>query len=369
MFETLIPLFILALFIIVVIRLMRRTIGHIKANPNTYVILYRKGRKLKEGSGLSFFFYAPNASLVSIPQETIEAPFMFEEVSSDFQQLTVQGQATYRINQPGVLADMMNFTLAADHKTYVSQDPEKLSARVITAVQVQVRNLLETLSLQEVLRGSSELEAGVFNRAAEAQGLTALGIELIDLSILAIKPNPDTARALEAHIREQILKEADDATYARRNAAIAQERSIKENELNTDLAVEAKNLEIRNAQLAAERAELEKRQEIEDQDITGRIGQEERNRQLTELKAKNARTDAQSQAYRVQALVTAVRDVDPKVLRSLMVGQANSSTLIAQAFQDLAEGTDRIGELNVSPELLHTLTKTQPAAASAADDG
>ncbi len=75
----------------------------------------------------------------------------------------------------------------------------------------------------------------------------ALGLEILGLAILAIRPNADTARALEARAREEILKEADDAIYARRNASVEQERIIKENELSTEIAIENKKREIREA--------------------------------------------------------------------------------------------------------------------------
>ena len=59
--------------------------------------------------------------------------------------------------------------------------------------------------------------------------INSLGIEVLGLSLLAIKPSPETQRALEAETREQILQEADDAIYTRRNSAVEQERKIKEN--------------------------------------------------------------------------------------------------------------------------------------------
>jgi hypothetical protein len=96
-------------------------------------------------------------------------------------------------------------------------------------------------------------------------------LELVNLSILAVKPNPETARALEAQVREQILKPPNDATYVRRNAAIEQERVVKENELNSEIAVETNKRQIGETQLEAERSVLTKRQVIQDQEFTGRI--------------------------------------------------------------------------------------------------
>lgn len=350
------------LLLLILISWFRRTFSYIKANPSVYLIHYRNGKVIHQGAGLSFFYFAPNSSLVSIPLETVDVPFMFQEVSQDFQEVTVQGQATWRISDPAVLAGMMNFTLAPDRKSYLTEDPQKLSARVVTAVQVQVRNLLQTMPLQELLRRSSEVEASVRDGVARAQAFSLLGITLVDLSILAVKPNPETSRALESHVREQILKQADDATYLRRNAAIEQERAVKENELNTEIAIETKKRQIREAQLEAERAELEKRQQIADQEINGHINLEERNRELTELRLENARKEADAKAYALTAMMAAIKDVDPKVLQTLTLGQTNAHTLIAQAFQGLAEGADRIGELNISPELLRGLLQDRPSA-------
>ena len=49
----------------------------------------------------------------------------------------------------------------------------------------------------------------------ESSALEKLGVEVIGFSILGIKPNKETARALEAGSREVLLKQADDALYLR----------------------------------------------------------------------------------------------------------------------------------------------------------
>lgn len=331
-------------------------IRYAKASPSTYLIQYRNGQPVREGTGLAFFYFAPSASLVSIPMESVDAPFMFREVSSDFQEVTVQGQVTYRVADPKLLASLMNFTLKANGSEYVSEDPTKLPQRVVNAVQVQLRAALQGQKLQDLLRESEGLVQGVREGLRRPDGLPSLGLELVSLAILAIKPTPDTARALEATVREQILKEADDALYRRRNAAIEQERAVKENELNTEIAVEAKKRQIRETQLEAERAVLEKRLQIQAEEMRGRIAHEKENEALTELRGANARREADARAYALDALVQTVRAVDPKVLQALSLGSASAGTLIAAAFQDLAQNAGKIGELNISPDLLQQLT-------------
>ncbi|TLY50110.1 MAG: SPFH domain-containing protein [Gammaproteobacteria bacterium] len=336
-------------------------IRYFKANPSSYVLKYRNGHAVKEGAGVAFYYFAPNTSLVSVPLESMDVPFMFREVSSDFQDITVQGQVTFRVAAPKTLAGLMNFTLKADGSGYLSDDPTKLAPRVVNAVQVQLRSLLQGKTLQDLLRQSDQLVNAVRDRLKSAAGIAALGLELMDLAILAIKPNPETARALEAQVREQILKQADDATYTRRNSAIEQERAIKENELNTEIAIETKKRQIRETQMDAERAVLEKRQQIQEQDMAGKVELEKRNEALTTLKAGNAQREADAKAYALSAIMKAVGNVDPKVLQAIMLGSTDPSTLIASAFQGLAENASKIGELNISPELLQQLTKGKTA--------
>lgn len=335
---------------------------YMKASPSTYIIQYRNGQPVREGTGLAFFYFAPSASLVSVPLESADVPFMFHEVSSDFQEVTVQGQVTYRVTDPKALASLMNFTLKPNGE-YVSDDPTKVPQRVVNAVQVQLRSVLQGKTLQELLCASESLVQTVRDGLRKPEGLSSLGLELVNLAVLAVKPNPETSRALEATVREQILKQADDATYLRRNSAIEQERAIKENELNTEIAVETKKRQIRETQLEAERAALEKRQEIQNQDMAGRIALEDKNKSLTSLRMENAQKEADAKAYAVSAVMKAVQGVDPKVLQALNVGNADPGAVIALAFQGLAENAARIGELNITPDLLQQLISKGPAKA------
>ncbi len=137
--------------------------------------------------------------------------------------------------------------------------------------------------------------------------------------------------------------------YVRRNAAIEQERAVKENELNTEIAVEAKKRQIRETQMEAERALLDKRQQIQAQEMQGQISHEKENETLTELRAANARREADAKAYAMGALVKTVSAVDPKVLQALALGSAEPGTIIAAAFQELAQNAGKIGEVPQRP--------------------
>ena len=329
----------------------------IKVDPTMYLLQYRKGKLVRQGTGLSFFYFAPLTSLVAVPVASTDIPFIFKEVTSDFQEVTVQGQVVYRVADPERLAAMLNFTLDAMNQKYVSDDPEKFPARIINQVQVLIRAELQALPLRDVLISFDMLVKKVKEAMAESTVLSSLGIEILDLSILAIKPTPETARALEAGVREQLLKEADEAIYGRRNSAIEQERAIKENELNTEIAVENKKRQIRETQMDAERAVQEKKRLLMEEEMAGKVSLEEKNKELVQLSADNARVEADAKAYSMAAVMDAVAKTDPKVLNSLASMGMQPNQLIAASFRELAESAAKIGELNISPDLLRELAK------------
>lgn len=327
----------------------------IKVQPTDYIMLYKKGKRVREGAGLAFFYFAPTASLVRVPMASIDVPFIFHEVTSDFQEVTIQGQITYRVSDPKKLSQLLDFSLASNGQDYASGDPEKLPQRLVNHIQVLTRSFLKSMSLRETLGASDTLVQLLRNGLQEAEVIRSLGIETLGLSILAIKPTPETARALEADAREQILKEADEAIYARRNAAVEQERAIKENELNTEIAVENKKRQIKEAQMEAEKLVQQKKREIREAEMATQIALEEQNKELVALATQNERQQADAKAYSISAVMKGLTEVDPKVLQTLASVGMEPGQLVALAFKELAESADKIGQLNVSPELLREL--------------
>jgi regulator of protease activity HflC (stomatin/prohibitin superfamily) len=252
---------------------------------------------------------------------------------------------------------MLNFTLDPKGLSYISEDPTKLPQRIINRVQVLMRSELQVLSLRKALQSSDLLVEKVLGNLSSSEDLLSLGVEILGLSILAIKPNPDTSRALEAEVREQLLKEADEAIYARRNAAVAQERTIKENELSTEIAVENKKRQIRETQMDAERAVQEKMRMLNEEKMAEKISLELKNKELVALAAENTKMEADARAYGVSASVKAFANADPKIIQALTNAGMDPAQLIASAFQELAGSAEKIGQLNISPDMLQELIR------------
>jgi regulator of protease activity HflC (stomatin/prohibitin superfamily) len=327
----------------------------IKIQPTNYLLQYQGGRIVREGAGLSFFYYGPRTSLVAIPTASTEEPFIFEETTADHQNVTIQGQVTYRVADPKKLAALMNYTLSANGQNYISDDPQKLPQRLINIVNVHARAEIQGLPLRQAVKASDTLVAALRPKLTGAPEVTALGLEILGSSVLAIKPTPETAKALEAETRELLLKEADEAIYRRRNSAVEQERAIKENELNTEIAIEMKKRQIRETKIDAERAVQEKQRLLHEAEMAASVALEEKKKELVGLTAQNTKAEADARAYGIEATMKALGTADAKVLQALVNSGMKPEQLIAVAFQEIAGRADKIGQLNISPDLLREL--------------
>jgi len=207
------------------------------------------------------------------------------------------------------------------------------------------------------MRAAQAIVNNVRKGLADSPEISALGIEVLGLSILAIKPTPDTARALEAETREQLLLKADEAIFLRRNAAVEQERAIKENELNTEIAVENKKRQIRETQMDAERSVQEKKHLLDAAALEADIAHEERRKDLVSQAAENAKAESDARAYGVSTTMQALGNVDPRIVQALASNGMKPEQLIAVAFQEIAGKAEKIGELNISPDLLRELIR------------
>jgi SPFH domain / Band 7 family len=311
-------------------------LSYVKVPATHYALQFQQGRIRREGLGLSFFYYGPSSTIAAVPMGSTDAPFAFVESTADFQQVTVQGQLTYRIVDAKKVASLLDFSIDS-HARYLADGPEKLQERLVAAAQVSARAVTQSLPLPELLTSATALGVAVSDQLKQSESIANLGVEILGLSVLSLKPTPEMAKALEAGAREALQRKSDEAIYARRNAAVEQERHIKESELRTELVVEEKKRQIREAQMAAE------------------ISIEEQRAQLMDQKVANERKDADSRAYSMEVTAKALETMDWKKLMLITPGGVDARQMIAIAFQELAGNAQKIGELNISPDLLQGL--------------
>lgn len=338
----------------------------VKFSPNVYILKYRNGKVVDEGLGLSFFTFNRKTSACAIPVSTTDIDFFFEENTNDFQFVTVQGQLSCRIDDYKKVASSFDFTVNLATGKHRDTPLQKLSKRVVNIAHVIVKNHIGNMNLEEAIQSSHPIAEKVLDELSTNAECSELGIAVTGFSILQIKATAETARALEAKTREAILNQSDDALYERRNASIEQERRVKENELNTEISVEEKKKHIKETELNTQRMVLEGKTELEkistnneiekkQMQLDAEIELERKRRELAELKLENSKKDADAEAYRISAVMEAYNKLSTEVLVALATLNMEPEKIIAQAFSNLASNSEKIGTLNITPDLLESL--------------
>lgn len=345
---------------------------YVKFLPSQYILRYRKGKIIAEGMGLSFFYLERFTSACAVPVSNNDTDFIFEETTQDFQKVKVQGQITYRITDYKQIARAMNFTINLKTKAYYDNPMQKLSKRIVNIAEVLVKSRIGQMRMTDALQSGQSFASQVLEEIQKNEEIRELGIAVTGFSVLKISATPETSRALESATREEILRQADDALYERRNASIEQERRVKENELNTEISVEEKKKKIRETEIQTKRMVLEKENEIakiktlseaerEQIRLDAEIELERKRRELAELRYENAKKDTDAEAYRIGAVMEAYSRLSADVLVALAALNMEPEKMIAQAFEKLAANSENIGTLNITPDLLDSLTKRRTA--------
>jgi regulator of protease activity HflC (stomatin/prohibitin superfamily) len=292
-------------------------IGFFKGQPTDYILRYVSGTVRREGMGLAFYYWRYNTQIVAVPTTAMDTNFVFNEITSNFQQVTFQGQLTYRIREPKQAAELLNFRIDPVTYTYATEDLKALAQKITNIVRIEARSEVEKRTLAEVLRDSRAIAKDVEQRVREAALLTPLGVELLGVFLLSARPTPEVAKALEAEYRESLLRQADEATYARRGAAVDEERKIKQKELESDKALE------------------EQRQALIDLQGANALKEAE-NRGVALEK------EAHYRARGAQMELTVLSAIDPR-------------SLLAIALRDLGQNAGKLGNVTITSELLASL--------------
>lgn len=330
-------------------------IKHIKFDSMTYVLHFKNGSIQKEGRGLSFFYFAPNSSIVAIPMGSNDLPFIFSESTNDYQTVTIQGQISYKISKPKELSDVLDFTVT-DYGQYKKNDIEKLNQRIINEAQTGTSSYIHGIKLKDAIRSAKAVEERITGGLKAAPAIGMLGIEILGANVLAISASPEMSRALETDTREKLQQEADQAIYERRNFAVEQERRIKESELNTEIAVEEKQKQIAEKKMESDVQKADNDRKLREMQLEADIAVENQRKVLIKQKTENDRKEAETQGFVIETTLKPYKDIDWKTLTALN-NNPDPKFSIALAFRQLAENADKIGTLNVSPELLESLLK------------
>jgi regulator of protease activity HflC (stomatin/prohibitin superfamily) len=313
---------------------------HLRGEPNFQIVQYRRGRLVRSGAGLSFWFLPLSASVAEVPLDDRELPFHFNGRSADFQDVTAQGVITYRVVDPETLMKRVDFSIDVDEGNYANEPLERLSQLITQLAQQFALDYIANTAVREILsRGIHELRERIATGLGADPGLREMGLEIVAVRLASVKPSADLERALQMPTRESIQQKADEATFQRRAQAVEKERAIQENEIQNQI-----ELAKREEELIGQRGQNEKRK-AEEENAASRIRTEA---QCEELRLR-ASTDAETIRLVEEAKVAAERD------RMGIYKDLPTPVIVGLAAQELAGKLQSIEHLTVSPELFGPL--------------
>ena len=228
-----------------------------KGSPDTHIIQFENGKVKRHGRGLSFFYLPVTTVLMEVPMVSQDVPFVFTETTIDHQEIALQGMMTYHITDPLLVTSSHDFTIGYDTKIPHGDGREKLTMRLVNAVQGTTRRVIADMTLEQALAAAANLSIIVTEAVSTHQALTDAGIMVEALHFSSVRAMPEIQKALQTDYRERLQKQADDAIYARRASAIENERELKQRELATEVEIEQRRIELVNTQVRNKLAEAE----------------------------------------------------------------------------------------------------------------
>lgn len=342
---------------------------HLRAEPAVWVLHWRSGRLVHSGRGLSFWYRPLVTGLAEIPLDDREQPFLFAGRTLDFQEAHVQGAVTFRVKEPELLAQRLDFSIHVERGGWLNEPLAQLAAIVTQLAQQAATDYLAHAPLRTVLQeGVQELRARIEAFLRDGEELAGMGIELVSVRIAKIAPSAELEKALQAPARELLQQAADEATFARRAGAVEKERAIAENELQNkiELARRAQNLiqqEGQNQRRRAEEAAAAQRIDAESTAATRKIA--------AEADAEVVRSKGAARAQAVELVEMARHRAEAAKLEAY--GRLPAAVLTALAWRELAINLPRIERLNLGGsdlggllgDLLHAGTRRLAATGGA----
>jgi hypothetical protein len=256
----------------------------VRAGPNEYLLVGRKGGLENRGSAVNTFL-RPGTIYVLVPSTKQEAAFEFTQETKDGVPLRFKGTFIYRITDPVATAAMFDFT-KGDGTTQITT--------LLTHVCYgELRHAVSHMTMVECIEQRKTTLSSVIAEALRATvhpdgaDATEWGVRIEASQVAQVFiVDPTLRQQLEAEVRNEIKLKADQSNMQAQEqfqlAELASETRIQEQKLAADQATLRREEEMETARVARQRRELAEQfaterqeAELEQQRLHGRLAAEQ----------------------------------------------------------------------------------------------
>jgi hypothetical protein len=320
-------------------------IKHLRSESNMHIRRFRKGKLVKSGKGLAFWFIPMGTSIAEVPTDDRELQFIFAGRSRDFQEATIQGELTYRVMDPNCLAERIDFSIDLRTGLHRNQPLEQLSSLFTNTVQKHAIRYMASKDIRQlIVDGPEFVLAAIEQGVANENVFEDMGLQIVSIGLNEISTSAELEKALQTPTRESIQQNADEATFQRRALAVQKERAIAENELQNQI-----ELAVREENLIAQQGKNEKRRVEEDAtaQATSVKALISRERMQSEAVAEKSKLEAQAKSERQRILSLSENETqrlaaDTKAQTRRTLGAAEAETIRLEG-KAQAEKVEAIG--------------------------
>ena len=313
---------------------------HLRGAGTTYVRHLRRGSLAHAGVGQSFWYRPLSAVLSEVPVDDRELPMLFHARSRDYQDMAVQGTVTFRVARPDVACARLDFSIDPSTGVWRATPLDQLAGLLVETAQQHAAQLLAARTLAETIdQGVGAVREVVAAGLAADGRLAEVGVQVVAVRIVGLRPEPDVEKALQTPARELMQQDADSATYERRALAVERESAIGRNELESRIALAGQE-----EQLVAQRG-VNARREAEETAAAVAIAVDSdaaKVREMAHADAEAAQVLGEARARAEGARLDAYREVP-------------QGTLLALAAQELAGNLPDVQSLVLTPDLVATM--------------
>ena len=112
---------------------------------------------------------------------------------------------------------------------------------------------------------------------------------------------------------------------------------------------------VEEAKMLTQQSIEQKKNQIEEEKLLAKVSLEDKKKDLVKLQSENTISYAKARAESMRMELESINSLQPELLEILAANQMDSSKIISRALRDIAKNAEKIGNLNISPELLTSL--------------
>jgi regulator of protease activity HflC (stomatin/prohibitin superfamily) len=304
----------------------------LRADTSSHVLHYKGDKLVKSGRGLSFWFMPMSSSVAEVPVDDREVSLIVHGRSSDYQDVAVQGVVTYRVVDPRIVSQRVDFTIDLKSGAHTKQPLEKIALLLAQMSHQHAWTYIATTPVRTILaEGHARIREAVEAALREDASIHDMGIEIVSVRVSSVAPTPELEKALEAPTREQIQQSSDEAAFARRAMAVDKERAIQENALQNQI-----ELARREEQLIGQKGQNARHEATE---------KAEAERISAAAAAARAQIDAEAKAEGIRKVEGAKVEVERARIETFQGLPTN--VMMGMAAQELAGKLRSIDHLNI----------------------